>query len=310
MYRRISLAQAVVAITIAGTAPAHAADASKLDVRVRDISGSALITSIANMAGIAFVAGGELSTQRVSIDERSVDPQAWIERFAVERKLATKTRNGILLIASECRLARAAASRDLNIDPADTVSLFYQNSRVSTVVAEAFAMLLEGERVEYPEEDANASISVRLKDVSTSDAINAVASVTGWEVRHDEGGLAFTHAGPACDLAVAEGPPRLPPPEYRSCPGLMPQHRCEPLERYGIERLRVVGQISRTGGSKFALVEVPGGVVWRIGKGNYMGLDYGLITLIDDEGVTINEIVHDDDTNRWVERTRLLPFIR
>ena len=45
-------------------------------------------------------------------------------------------------------------------------------------------------------------------------------------------------------------------------------------------------------------------------KRNFIGLDYGLVTLINDDGVTISEIVHDDDAKRWVERTRLLPYIR
>ena len=124
MYRRISLAQAVVAIAIAGTAPAHAADAGTLDVRVRDISPSALVVSIASMAGIAFIAGSELPTQRVSIDERSLNPREWMERFAAER-VATKMQNGILLIASECRRAHAGAPI---WDDGDTVSLSYQNS--------------------------------------------------------------------------------------------------------------------------------------------------------------------------------------
>lgn len=300
------LAASVMAI--AGTLPVHAADAGTLDVRVRDISGSVLIARIAEMAGIAFVVGGELPAQRVSIDERSLNPQEWIERFAAQRKLATKTWNGIVLIASECRLAHTVIPLDL--DTHDTVNLSYQNARVSTIVTDAFAKLFEGEPVQYPDEDANASLTVSVREVPIADAIAAVASVTGWEVKRSEGALAFTHARPPCDVAVAEGRPRLPPPEGRSCAGPLPQHRCEPLEHHDIERLRVLGQISLTGGPEFALVEAPDGVVYRIAKGHFIGLDHGLVKLIDDDGLTINEIVHDDQAKRWVERLRFLPYVR
>jgi hypothetical protein len=297
-------------MAIAGTQPAHAADAGTLDVRVRDISGSAMLFIIADMAEISLVAGSELPMQRVSIDERSMDPQAWIERFAAQRNLATRIRNGVVLIASECRLARAAVAPGLD-DPDDSVNLFYQNARVSTPVAEAFAKLLSGERVEFPDADTNASVTVALRDVPTADAIAAVATVTGWEVTRGEGRLAFTHAGPDCGVAVAEGRPQPPPPDKnRSCSGSAVRHRCETLELYGIERLRVLGQISRAGGPKFALVESPEGVVYRITKGHYLGFDYGLVKRIDDEGVMINELVYDQGARRWTERPRLLPFVR
>ncbi len=77
----------------------------------------------------------------------------------------------------------------------------------------------------------------------------------------------------------------------------------EPLEHYPLESLRMVGVLSRAG-QKQALVQV-GGTLHQVRLGNHMGRDFGVVTRIDDNAVTVKELVQDVQ-GEWVERTRTL----
>ena len=76
----------------------------------------------------------------------------------------------------------------------------------------------------------------------------------------------------------------------------------EDLEAYPLESLKYVGTLSK---SKliYALVKKPDNTVQQIKTGNYMGPNYGLVTAINDTEIVLKEIVQDDLTGDWVERS-------
>lgn len=77
----------------------------------------------------------------------------------------------------------------------------------------------------------------------------------------------------------------------------------EPLEHHALEALRMVGVLSR-GGRTQALVQVDGNL-HQVGVGAHMGRDFGVVTRIDEDGVTLKELVQDVQ-GEWVERIRML----
>jgi len=75
----------------------------------------------------------------------------------------------------------------------------------------------------------------------------------------------------------------------------------ELLESFPLESLFYVGSLSKKK-LKYALIKTPEGVLQRVRVGNYMGPNFGLITAVGDDAITIKEIVQDDVTGEWVER--------
>lgn len=67
-------------------------------------------------------------------------------------------------------------------------------------------------------------------------------------------------------------------------------HPKEPLETYSLDSLRVVGTLSE-GALTWALVEAPSGIVYRATIGNYIGKNYGKITKITNNEVTVVEYI-------------------
>lgn len=78
----------------------------------------------------------------------------------------------------------------------------------------------------------------------------------------------------------------------------------EPLEAFSLETLKMVGQMSRAG-VVHAVIKTPDNAVYHVKKGNYAGQNFGLITQITDNEVTLREIVQ-DSAGDWSERTSTL----
>lgn len=77
----------------------------------------------------------------------------------------------------------------------------------------------------------------------------------------------------------------------------------EPLEAFPLESIQMVGTLTRKK-EYFALVKA-GSSLYRVRKGNYMGQNFGVITLIDDGQVSLKELVQDSGGD-WTERTSAL----
>ena len=69
------------------------------------------------------------------------------------------------------------------------------------------------------------------------------------------------------------------------------RHR-EELEQFPLDSLKMVGTLEQ-GGNLWALIKSPDGVLHRVKPGDHMGLNYGQITLIDEDHIELTEIVPD-----------------
>lgn len=87
-----------------------------------------------------------------------------------------------------------------------------------------------------------------------------------------------------------------------STSGIKPpsDHRTEPLERFALDSLDMVGTLSREN-TLWALIRDPDGAVHQVREGNYLGQNYGKITSVYPDRVALVEIIPDGQ-NGWMER--------
>ncbi|MDR5906375.1 pilus assembly protein PilP [Franzmannia qiaohouensis] len=95
---------------------------------------------------------------------------------------------------------------------------------------------------------------------------------------------------PQDDVATPQGE-RAPDPERPR----------EPLERYALSELELVGTLT-VNAQPSALLRAPQGQVHRLRVGNYLGSDDGRIVSITGASIVLVETVR--ERNAWVERTR------
>jgi type IV pilus assembly protein PilP len=74
----------------------------------------------------------------------------------------------------------------------------------------------------------------------------------------------------------------------------------EPLEAFPLEAIQMVGTLAQNK-DMYALVRA-GANLFRVKKGNYMGLNFGVITVIDEGQISLKEVVQDSGGD-WVERS-------
>lgn len=79
----------------------------------------------------------------------------------------------------------------------------------------------------------------------------------------------------------------------------------EPMEAYPLESLKYVGMISKNK-LTYALLKTPDNGVQQVKIGNFVGQNYGMVTKITDNEVTLKEIIQDDLSGDWVDRTSTL----
>lgn len=75
----------------------------------------------------------------------------------------------------------------------------------------------------------------------------------------------------------------------------------EPLESFPLENLKYVGALTKHK-SIYALIKTPDNTLHQVKSGNYLGTNYGLITAISDNEVSLKEIIQDELSGDWVER--------
>jgi type IV pilus assembly protein PilP len=80
----------------------------------------------------------------------------------------------------------------------------------------------------------------------------------------------------------------------------------EPLEAFALEALKMVGTLSQDK-ETYGLVRA-GPNLFRVKKGNYMGLNFGVITSVDENEIKLKELVQDGGGD-WVERVSSLQLV-
>lgn len=79
----------------------------------------------------------------------------------------------------------------------------------------------------------------------------------------------------------------------------------EPMEAYPLESIKYVGLISKSK-LTYALLKTPDSGVQQVKIGNYVGQNFGIVTRITDNEVTLKEIIQDDLSGDWIERISTL----
>ncbi len=80
----------------------------------------------------------------------------------------------------------------------------------------------------------------------------------------------------------------------------------EELEGFELDSIKMVGTL-QSEDNHWGIVIDPGGVVHRVKTGNYVGLNIGKITSIEEEQIEVREIIK-DNSGRYGERKALLPL--
>ncbi|AXE32574.1 pilus assembly protein PilP [Chromobacterium phragmitis] len=105
----------------------------------------------------------------------------------------------------------------------------------------------------------------------------------------------------AYDLTDPFNPQKLQAGKQRNAANAPDMQRPrEALESYDLDKLAMVGTIRR-GGATYALIRTPEGAIYRVQPGNYMGLNFGKITSINDAEVQLSEST-EDLNGEWVQR--------
>ena len=79
--------------------------------------------------------------------------------------------------------------------------------------------------------------------------------------------------------------------------------RKEPLEAFPLDAMALVGSIIKAG-QPVALVKIDN-LLYQVKIGNYLGLNFGRVTKINETEVTLREIVQ-DAVGEWIERVATL----
>ncbi|MCF6217468.1 MAG: pilus assembly protein PilP [Gammaproteobacteria bacterium] len=72
------------------------------------------------------------------------------------------------------------------------------------------------------------------------------------------------------------------------------------LESFPIDTLRYIGNLQR-GAVSWGLIKTPDGEIVRVRLGDYMGQDYGRVTLVDSDKIELLELIP-DGMGGWEER--------
>ena len=132
-------------------------------------------------------------------------------------------------------------------------------------------------------------------------------------------------AWPEATAAATAPPPVAAPYQYQSASrqspfepsypgavvaaqGLQPDaaRSRQPLERFRLEVLRMVGTMA-SGGARHALVADPTGRIHRVSVGDYLGGNHGRIDRLREDAVMLREMVRSGNGG-WVWRPRSLPL--
>lgn len=81
----------------------------------------------------------------------------------------------------------------------------------------------------------------------------------------------------------------------------------EALEEFPLEGLKMVGYVFK-GKVGHAVIRAPDKKLYQVKLGNYVGMNFGLITKLSDTEITIKEVVQ-DSTGDWSERISSLQLV-
>lgn len=87
-----------------------------------------------------------------------------------------------------------------------------------------------------------------------------------------------------------------------------PTRRKEALEGYPLESLKMVGTLQDKTKKMFALIKTPDNNIYQVKGGNYLGQNFGVISMITETSITLKEVIQ-DTAGVWTERTSSLQLL-
>lgn len=82
----------------------------------------------------------------------------------------------------------------------------------------------------------------------------------------------------------------------------------EYLETFAVDDLAMVGTIEMKGGGLWALVKDSNAELHRVTIGNFLGLDHGKVTSLDERGIYLHEIIS-NGRGGWIKRPRSIALV-
>jgi type IV pilus assembly protein PilP len=86
------------------------------------------------------------------------------------------------------------------------------------------------------------------------------------------------------------------------------RERREALEGYPLESLKMVGTLQDKTRKMFALIRTPDNNIYQVKAGNYLGQNFGVISMITETSITLKELIQ-DTAGVWSERTSSLQLL-
>ncbi|HEX6690223.1 MAG TPA: pilus assembly protein PilP [Burkholderiales bacterium] len=172
-------------------------------------------------------------------------------------------------------------------------------SRAALALAAAALLLAACEGEQYS--DLKAELNEKTKDFRGR--VDPLPQVRPYEpVPYTAEGVVDPFRPDRIDVA---GGPRVPRADAgKMAPDL--NRPKEPLEAFPLESIQMLGTITQNR-ETFALVKA-GPNLYRVRKGNYLGLNFGVVTTIDEAQVNLKELVQDGQ-GEWVERASALQLV-
>lgn len=82
----------------------------------------------------------------------------------------------------------------------------------------------------------------------------------------------------------------------------------EDLENYPLESLKMVGTLQDKNKKMFALIRTPENVIYQVRTGNYLGQNFGVVSMITETSIVLKEVLQ-DNMGSWSERTSSLQLL-
>jgi len=101
-----------------------------------------------------------------------------------------------------------------------------------------------------------------------------------------------------------KAPTSQTPKRQANDPRLDPNRRKGPLEAFPLENLKMVGTLQQKK-DVFALIKTPDNNLYRVKAGDFMGLNFGRISDINESALKLKELIQDSG-NEWKEEERTL----
>lgn len=285
-------------------------------VDLRDVSKGALIHMVGDITNVNVVGLSSGMRDRVSLTVEFSSIDELVLKLAQATDLGVTMVDGVVVLHPQCAMrrppsaGRAPASRP--------VSFYFQH----VPLRQAFEVLGAHWSMDGADLDMfnRSHVAIRMKDIDQGRLLKAAAYAAGFDaVANAEGGFGLRSAvGADCahrvkgshNHAVASPDPQ---PRERStyCPYRAPDKEgraptCGPLEFHDTRALLPRGFVEGNG-RWFAVVETPDHLAYSVRVGDYLGRDHGKVTRIAASGISLREILLDDD-RIWREVTTELRY--